>query len=127
VRRGVSQLLLRRFCGLLSVCCVCRKGKIVNRTAHFFVFLGVNFREFSFEKLILLQVHLNGYERAQVWPSAATAQREWTPAILPTSSTLLKPIFKKTEEFVVNFKTNSIEITGNISIELLSKEIKTQK
>jgi hypothetical protein len=103
---------------------VCRKGKIVNRTAHFFRFSR---REFSFEKLILVQVHLNGYERAQVWPSAATAQREWTPAILPTSSTLLKPIFKKTEEFVVNFKTNSIEITGNISIELLSKEIKTQK
>jgi hypothetical protein len=72
------------------VVCV-EKEKIVNRTAHFFRFSR---REFSFEKLILVQVHLNGYGRAQVWPSAATAQREWTPAILPTSSTLLKPILK---------------------------------
>jgi hypothetical protein len=78
-------------CVLLSVCCcLCRKGKIENRTAHFFVFLGVNF-EFFVRKIILVEVHLDGYERAQVWRGAATA-REWMPAILSTSSTLLKPI-----------------------------------
>lgn len=92
----MSQLLLRRFCGLLPVLsvllCVCvekEKEKIENRTAHFFfVFLDVNFREFSFGKIIC--EFLDGYERAQVWRGAATA-REWMPAILPTGSTLLKP------------------------------------